>query len=292
MANEKAEERRRSDIAEGAVAGIVSCVKRAEADDNERDRDLIDYLFALDYSKLFGVSDELGKRAVAEEMIHQGFDGDTEEFVTALAKYHDKEEFGQHISATASSILQCFLSTALQRMIKKLEGDQHRGTATIEAAVEVLYLINGDDAGRANRLVRLCGKKLDAIEVDSFGEDHPYSYTPEECLNNKVRDLLAAGLIERFGPWLVWVLARKFLLGRECSNESELEAEVERQRRIVELRAKIEMLVEIPIVLKAKSTEKLIEMQTEAGAELREIDPDAGRWLAGILPDDRLGNTT
>lgn len=280
MGKEIAEE---TSKAQGIVIGILSCSEAMKKDEDEY-VDLAEVLLSTCVANT-SLSD-MGIRQLAKFMIEMGFDNNVQGFILEFRDYQEElHNTGDAFNTRQQAVLDQFMLESMSIIASGLNDGTHCGYGTIEEAVTISTLISDSNNSAINHLIRLCGKAINAEIIDQYCKDHPYGYNPGQCFANDVREKLLEGLFKRLGFWKIWLLVRRFFIGK---NPEKAIAEMEKEQEIAIVHAQILELWRYPVNLDDPNLEKRMAREAELFARLGEIDFDSSAtWFEGNAPNDR-----
>jgi len=268
------------------VSGVLASIRLEDDEPNVRK---VTALLSIDLDRMQLSATEL--RHLAKEMIASGFDSDSREFVLAFLQYQDSlSEDGDCLCAYRQELLDQYMLEAIAEITDNINRNEARPNRDgIELVVAALILVSDSNQGSVNQLIRLCGQKTDYNIVDQYCEDNPYSFDPDGFRADDVREILLQGMFKNISFWRIWCMIRRFFLGK---NPEEAEAEMEKEKEIIRLRALLEGSWKHYLPVKSLDSENIIRDECAFLQRLIEIDPDYYLWLRSNHPGEKRHEST
>lgn len=267
------------------VAGVLASIK---PEDDESNLKKAAALLSKEADEI-GLSAS-GKKELARMIIRKGFEGDVSKFVFSFWQYcNELHENQEGLSSVQHDTLDQLLSTSVSTININMCSGVGLVRLAIETAIKIKVLASESIQGLVNQLIRRCGKEIDYNIVDRYCEDHPYSYNPDDCHADEIKELLLQGVFKNLGFWRIWCMIRRFFLGK---NPAEAEAEMEKEKEIGHLRGLLEGSWKHYLPVKSLDSENIIRDECAFLQRLLEIDPDYYPWLKSTHPGEKRLEST
>lgn len=211
-------------------------------------------------------------REFSREMITEGFGGNAEDFILAIqANLRSNPVGAPHMMFIQS------VRVATDMIHDSLVNNKkHHGSLSLKSLAAGWNMIT-ECRGKCSFVMRAIAREMRAEDVDRFAESLP-------DYEKQLRDILAGGILEKIGLWRVWCWFKKHILGKD---PDQAEAEMERERKIAVLRAKLEGAWIHPVNMNDPAIEKIIREEKAIYVEVMELDPDFMDWFNKNAPNNR-----